>query len=140
MNKELQFRNWESRVFGAGYGTGELPILKAIKMFFDCLEDGRKYDYTVLEKKLGDTVTWLLINALDKGNVIEWGTSARFGWLTSSGEFVRDFVRGKTAEELYEIVMGDHEPICMCDGEIKGHTECGKNPMVNGKYADELKF
>lgn len=140
MNENLQFKGWEQRVFGAGYGTGELPILKAVKVFFDCLEDSRSYDYEKLEKNLGDTVTWLLINAFDKGNVIEWGTSARFGWLTSCGEYVRDFIKDKTPEELYEIVMADDDGICMCDGEIEGHIDCGKNPMVNEKYADSLNF
>jgi hypothetical protein len=138
-NKDRQFKDWESRVFGAGYGSGELPILKAVKVFFDLLDD-RNYDYQKLEGKLGDTITWLLINAFDKGNVIEWGTSARFGWLTSCGEYVRDFIKDKTPEELYEIVMRDDEAICMCDGDIKEHTECGKNPMVNEKYADGLKY
>ena len=140
--KELQFTDWENMVFGAGYGSGELPILKSVKVFFDLLEDGRSYSYKALEDKLEATVTWLLINAFDKGDVIEWGTSARFGWLTSSGEYVRDFIKDKTAEELYEIVMTDNDGICMCDGEMKekGHEECGKNPMVNEKYANKLKF
>ena len=140
MKKEIQFKQWEQRVFGAGYGSGELPILGAVKMFFNCLEDDRNYDYKRLEKEMGDTVTWLLINAFDKGNVIEWGTSARFGWLTFCGEFVRDFIKNKTPEELYEIVMEDGEAICECDGEIIGHVECGKNPMVNEKYADSLRL
>jgi len=142
MKEELQFRDWETRVFGAGYGSGELPILKAVKVFFDLLEGKRNYSYEVLEEKLGDTVTWLLINAFDKGNVVEWGGSARFGWLTSSGEYVRDFIKNKTPEELYDIVMTDDDGLCMCDGTIKetGHEECGKNPMVNEKYANTLKF
>lgn len=142
MKEQLQFKDWESRVFGAGYGTGELPILKAVKVFFDNLEDNRNYQYETLEEKLGDTVTWLLINAFDKGNMIEWGTSARFGWLTSCGEFVKKFIKGKTPEELYEIVMADDDGICMCDGEMKGngHEDCGKNPMVNEKYANSLIY
>lgn len=142
MNKqELQFIDWETRVFGSGYGSGELPIMNAVKVFFKSLT-GNSYDYEELEAKLGDTVTWLLINAFSHANMIEWGTSARHGWLTSSGKFVKDFVKGKTPEELYEILMSDHESICMCDGEIKdsGHEECGKNPMVNEKYADHLIY
>lgn len=139
---DKQFKQWEGRVFGAGYGTGEMPILKAVKVFFDNLDDDRSYDFEKMEKKLGDTVTWLLINAFDKGNIIEWGTSARFGWLTSCGEYVRDFIKGKTPEELYEIVMSDDETICECDGDMKekGHEACGKNPMVHEKYADTLKY
>jgi len=142
MKEALQFKDWESRVFGAGYGSGEFPILKVVKVFFDSLEDGRSYDHKILEDKLGDTVTWLLINAFDKGNVIEWGTSSRYGWLTSCGEYVKDFIKDKTVEELYEIVMADEDSICMCDGEMKdeGHEDCGKNPMVNEKYANSLKY
>lgn len=141
-NKELQFIDWESRVFGSGYGSGELPILKSIKVFFENLEDKRSYDYEILEKELGETVTWLLINAFDKGNMIEWGTSARYGWLTSCGEFVGNFIKNKTPEQLYEILMDDHEIICQCDGDIKekGHEDCGKNPMVNEKYADSIIY
>jgi hypothetical protein len=143
MKPEMQFKQWEGRVFGAGYGSGELPIMKAIKTFFDSLEDRRSYNFQVLEAKMGDTVTWLLINALDKGNQIEWGTSARFGWITSCGENVRDFIADKSAEELYEILMSDeNNDYCECDGTMKekGHEYCGKNPMVNKKYADELKY
>lgn len=142
MKPETQFKQWEGRVFGAGYGTGEMPILKALVVFFESLDD-RSYNFEVLESKLGDTVTWLLINALDKGNQIEWGTSARFGWLTSCGENVKGFVTGKTPEQLYDILMSDDDnDYCECDGQIKekGHEFCGKNPMVNEKYADQLKY
>lgn len=139
MNKEdLYFCDWESRVFGAGYGSGERPIMEALKTFFNLLENERNYDHEVLEKELGKTVTWLLINALDKGNVIEWGTSARYGWLTSCGELLRRYVKNKTTEQLYEVLMSDHEPICMCDGEIKDHEDCGKNHFVFEKVADKL--
>lgn len=141
--KKQQFRDWESRVFGVGYGNGELPILKVVKKIFDLLEKEicGTYDYRVLEENFGETVTWLLITTLAKGNVIEWSTSTRFGWLTSCGEHVRDFIKDKTVEELCEIVESD-EIICVCDGTIKdgGHENCGKNPMVNEKYALELKY
>ena len=138
---ELNFIDWESRVFGAGYGSGELPILKSLKVFFESF-DGNNYDFQVLENKLGDTVTWLLINSLSKHDVIEWGTSARYGWIAPCGEFVRDFIKNKSPEELYEILMTNEDSICLCDGEITGigHENCGKNPMVNEKYADKLKY
>jgi len=142
MKPEEQFVEWEMRTFGAGYGTGELPILKAVKTFFDSLENNRSYDYEELESKLGGATTWLLINAFDKANIIEWGTSSRYGWITSCGENIRDFIKRKTPEELYKLLMSDRESICMCDGEIKdiGHENCGKNPMVNEKYAEELRY
>jgi hypothetical protein len=141
MEKELQFIEWESKVFGAGYGTGELPIMKSVKIFFECFNNN-SYDHEILEKALGDSVTWLLINLFNHYNIIEWGTSARYGWLTSSGEYVRDFIKDKTPEELYELLMTDHEPVCMCEGSIKdkGHENCGKNPMINEKYANQIKY
>lgn len=139
MQSEKQFRQWESRVFGSGYGTGERPILEVVKIFFNSLTD-KSYDYRILEEKLGGTVTWLLINALAKGNALEWGTSSRFGWLTSCGEYVQRFIKDKTADELYEICMKDYEYLCECDGEMSGHEDCGKNPMVNEKYADSCMY
>lgn len=140
--QERDFVEWEMTVFGAGYGTGELPILTAVKTFFDSLEGGRSYDYEVLEKKLGDTVTWLLINIFDKAHMIEWGTSARYGWLTSCGDFVKQFIDGKTPDELYDICMNGDKDICQCGGEIKesGHEDCGKNPMLNEKFANDLRY
>ena len=142
MKERLQFKQWEGRVFGAGYGTGELPILKVVKLFFDTLKDDRNYDFNFLEEEVGEQTTWLLINLLSKGNVIEWGTSSRYGWLTSCGEYVRDFIKDKTPEELYKIVTEDNHSICECDGEIRGtgHEDCGKNPMVNEDYANKLKY
>ena len=50
MEAQKQFRQWEGRIFGAGYGSGEFPIMKAVKTFFDCLENERSYDYEKLEK------------------------------------------------------------------------------------------
>jgi hypothetical protein len=141
MKEDKGFQEWECRTFGAGYGTGEMPIIRAIKTFFDNLENGRSYDYEKLEKALGNTVTWLLINALDRGSVIEWGTSARYGWLTCSGEMLKTYMDKKTVDELYEICMLKNN-ICLCDGEMKekGHEECGKNPFVFEKVADEIKY
>ena len=136
-----QFREWEIRAFGSGYGTGEYPIMLSLKTFFKLLEDN-SYSHERLEKELGDTVTWLLINALSRVDILEWGTSARNGWLTSSGEHVKDYVQSKSTQELYEVLMEDTEGTCLCEGSIKdkGHEDCGKNPMTNEKYADHLKY
>jgi hypothetical protein len=137
---DYDFINWERETFGAGYGTGELPIMEAVKTFFDSLDD-LSYNYIILEDRLGSTVTWLLINAFEKKNIIEWGSSARFGWLTSSGIHLRNYIRNKTPQELYNILMACDETnfyTCLCNGEA--HEECAKNPMLNGKYANSLRF
>ena len=137
--KDLWFIEWEQEVFGFGYGTGEEHTLKSIKKFFEYLNDN-SYSYEILEEKLGQEVTWLLINIFGHNNIIEYGTSARFGWLTSNGEMVRDYFKDKSINELYKILMSDIETVCKCNGEIKEHKECGKNPFLNEKLADNIKY
>jgi hypothetical protein len=104
---EKEFKEWESEAFGYGYGTGETPILIILKTFLDSLKDKRLYDHQDLEKIFGAGITWLLINALVKSDIIEYGTSPRFGWLTEKGEGLRDFMEGKSIEQLYEIIMSE---------------------------------
>lgn len=140
MKSNIKFKQWESRVFGYGYGSGEEPVLKAIKVFFESLEpsDGignPMYDYELLEGLLGETVTWLLINAFAHNNVIEYGTSARHGWISNCALFVRDYIKDKSVDELYDILMSD-EDFCECEGAW--HEECGENEMIKEDYACEL--
>ncbi|GAG02270.1 unnamed protein product, partial [marine sediment metagenome] len=42
---EEQFIDWESEVFGFGYGSGEEHILKALKEFFETIELKEIKDY-----------------------------------------------------------------------------------------------
>ncbi len=97
MNKitDKNFVEWESHVFGFGYGTGEEHTIKALMRFFSLLENDRSYDHTVLEKEMGATVAWLLLNVFGHADIIEYGTSIRYGWLTEKGEFLRDYLKGK---------------------------------------------
>lgn len=128
MHVDKQFTQWEHHTFGAGYGTGEMFIFPVLKQFFDCLEDGRTYDHEVLESTLGQAQAWFMINALEKVEAIEWGTSARYGWLTKKGETVKAYVENKTPEQLYDVVMKLDERICECRGDM--HSECAINPML----------
>lgn len=137
MNEDHWFREWESTVFGSGYGTGEMPILAVLEGFMWLTKD-RSYDHLQLEHTLGKSVTWLLINSLSKANMIEWGTSSRYGWLTPSGEYLKKYMATKNLDQLYEILMDRDEFPCMCDGEIKDHPECGKNPFLHEKIAWDL--
>lgn len=88
---EQNFADWEGNAFGFGYGTGEPHTLRALKGFFDALgtENGAHcYNYEKLEEALTAPVAWLLINILCRhgADVIEYGTSPRYGWLTTEGE------------------------------------------------------
>lgn len=111
------FSDWESHVFGYGYGTGEAPVLMAVRGFFDAFEeDGRSYRYEKLEQALGVRVAWLLINTMAHADVIEYGTSPRYGWLTDSGSALGVFVRSKTLDELVDLANRDNEYThCMPD-------------------------
>ena len=139
MKEETQFAQWESKTFGYGYGNGEYFILPLLKKFFENFTRGdNQYDFQHLEKELGETNTWFLINGLCRVDAIEYGTSPRFGWLTSKGIAVKDFVLKHTNEELYEYVTNaEYSDFCECEGEIKGegHEFCGKNPMINSTYS-----
>jgi hypothetical protein len=103
--KEGRFRRWESDTFGYGYGTGEMPVLRSVRVFFENLTPDNKYDHETLDRFLGGAITWLLINAFAKSDTIEYGTSPRYGWLTEKGVFVKDFIKDKTDIELYELIM-----------------------------------
>ncbi len=105
---ESYFADWEGEAFGFGYGTGEPHTLAALKAFFAAIgrdDSPTAYDYEKLEAAVGATVAWLLINILCKWNidVIEYGTSPRYGWLTKNGEKLQAFLATKSVDELLEV-------------------------------------
>lgn len=125
MEKTLDdyFCDWEGHNFGFGYGSGEPHVIPALKGFFDSLEEKRSYDYQKLEHLFTPLSAWLLINALCNADILEYGTSPRFGWLTSKGKKLRDYVETKTSDELVDLVCSkteDYDPCypdyCNCDG------------------------
>lgn len=112
MMTNLDFKGWEQEAFGYGYGTGEEPVLTAVRDFFAWVEeegDVKKYDYEVMENKLGKTVAWLLINVMCKTGIIEYGTSPRYGWLTAKGRELMDFFGENPLEEMYDIINQEVE-------------------------------
>lgn len=99
------FADWEDHVFGFGYGTGERPILTALKTFFETEDERHCYDYEALEKALTPPTAWLLITLLCKADVLEYGGSPRYSWPTlDKGDRVKMFVASHTVDELVEIV------------------------------------
>ena len=100
---DKHFRDWEKYYFGYGYGTGEDFILPALRRFFEMLEDSNShYNHQDMEKEFSGFGAWMLINFLAHCELIEYGTSPRFGWLTQKGKILRDYVLSKTPDELIE--------------------------------------
>jgi hypothetical protein len=106
---EQYFLDWEESVFGCGYGTGERPILTVCKDFFDSIFEDRRYSHEILEPKLGAGTCWLFITTLNKADLIEWGTSARYGWLTVQGQKLKEFFDQKTVDQLYDLIGATEE-------------------------------
>ncbi|MHB8284003.1 MAG: hypothetical protein ACYDD1_04935 [Caulobacteraceae bacterium] len=124
------FRDWEGYAFGFGYGTGEPAIIPALWGWLASLKDGRSYDHEDLEAREGKLAAWLLINAMCRVGMLEYGTSPRFGWLTERGERLRDYMLARTADQLLEVLWNDADKVecypdyCNCDSE----TRC-QNPF-----------
>lgn len=123
---EEHFIDWESSAFGYGYGDGETHILPALHAFFSTFsadQHSTTYDHRKLEQACGPVAAWLLINRLCGLNVLEYGTSPRFGWLTPEGVALRRFVLSHTPEQLIELCTDYEEDYmhcypdhCNCDG------------------------
>jgi hypothetical protein len=115
---EQHFTDWESHVFGYGYGTGEEFIIPALRQFLELCartENGG-YHHEKLSAVLTPTVAWLLINILCDADIIEYGTSPRGGWLTSKGQRLKEFVLARTVDELLELTCRTMED--------DGHDHC----------------
>jgi hypothetical protein len=122
--KNKHFIDWESETFGYGYGSGEVWTIPALRKFLELCNEGdyeHAYNHEVLEKKLKSTVAWLLINILCHADIIEYGTSPRYGWLTKKGELLKSFMANKTEDELLEMISVDqyynhcYKDYCNCD-------------------------
>jgi hypothetical protein len=135
---DKHFREWEHAAFGYGYGTGEAHILPILHAFFAQLEQGHSYEAAVFAAAVGAPSAWFLLNVLCAENILDYGTSPRYGWLTPLGERLRDYVLARTPEELYAIATQDFapdEPLCSrnfcncaCGSDDQG---CVYNPLWN---------
>lgn len=104
---EDSFTDWEAHVFGFGYGTGEEHTISALMNFFLAFRDEdqetNSYDYKKLEAAVTPAVAWLLINILCHADIIEYGVSPRYGWLTPKGGRLRKFMLSKSIEQLVDL-------------------------------------
>lgn len=117
------FTDWESHTFGYGYGSGEEHTLQALKRFMETVPLSGNYDYKALEKACGPTVAWLLINVFAHADLIEYGTSPRFAWLTDRGKALKAYIDSKTVDELGALTGRDdyihcYPDYCNCDEPV----------------------
>lgn len=132
---EESFIDWESHVFGYGYGTGEQHVLPALKSFFGAFGQGphdspRGYGYREIEAAVGATVAWLLLNTLCHAGVLDYGTSPRHGWLTEPGEALRSFMATRSVEQLLEIIHSRTQDSIVCYPDA---CNCGPNGYEKGR-------
>lgn len=130
---EENFRDWEANAIGYGYGTGEPYTLAALKAFMEAIGDDRgpySYEFEKLESACRRDTAWLLISLLCKADIIEYGTSPRYGWLTAEGMALCDFVRSKTVDELVEVCCHYDEGYSHC---YPGTCNCGPDGYEQGK-------
>lgn len=118
------FHDWERTVFGYGYGSGEWHTIPSIIKFFQSIPmEGLGYDYEILESDLGGAVAWLLINTFCHADILEYGTSPRYGWITKKGKALRSYLKDKSTDDVFKVMFRDCDYIecypnhCNCDGE-----------------------
>lgn len=136
---EAHFADWFGHVFGYGYGTGDEHFVASLRSFMASLGKGMRmatsYDFEVLEATMTAPTAWLMINTLCGADIIEYGTSPRYGWLTKQGEALMRFMAGKTAEELLAATeTGDglgacYPDICNCGPQGYSETKLCHNPF-----------
>ena len=122
-DKDIEFfyTFWHDELHGNCYGN-EHPLLYAFKIFFDTLIDDQRYDYRELSKAYGDErLCWSIITHLHQLDLIEWGTSIRFGFLNTcrwvdgalktdnTVERLRDMFRKYSVDALYQIIHLEEE-------------------------------
>lgn len=123
------FADWEADTFGFGYGTGEEHTIPALQSLLCACPDKGNYDYKTLETELSPPVAWLLINALCRADIIEYGTSPRYGWLTGKGRRLREHMLSWSPDELIRQTARD-ENYTHCDPNA---CNCGPGGYEEGR-------
>lgn len=132
------FADWEAYAFGFGYGSGEEHTIPAVKRFFELCPADKAYDYLELENGLGATVAWLLINRLAGLDILEYGSSPRFAWLTPQGKALKSFVDEHSADDLIKLTerdqnyVGCYPDACNCGPNGYDEKRICQNPFWKG--------
>ena len=109
MNKENML-NFKELYPLYAYGD-EYPTLKMLSTAFKIFNKSEMneqlytYDYRKLIDILkSEELAWATIHLLDAHEMIDWGTSIRFGWLDGKGVNLREYFEKYTVDELYQAV------------------------------------
>jgi hypothetical protein len=140
------FRDWFHGPFGFCYGSGETSVLYELKALVELLHwneagDNYTYDHKELEDSLGEATAWLLINALCKDGMIDYGTSPRFGWFYGHGKNLIEYLKSHTVDEMYETVANYDSDYNMCFDDYcsctdtQVHHKCKNNPFWEHRSA-----
>lgn len=125
---DQHFIDWESHVFGYGYGDGEPEIVPAIASFLKMSkEDG--YIYVDLQARFGKLAAWLLINTLCKADIIDYGASPRCGFLTEKGHSLADYFETRAVDQILDLFNRPDDENSYCHPT---HCNCDKpcnNPL-----------
>lgn len=132
--EEDWFRDWHSEYMGYGYGTGEQHTIPALKLFLGSIPEEGAYDYRELEEAMDPAALWLLIGILCACDVIEYGGSPRFGWLSTRGKWLKGFCDGKSDQELYGIATMDTTCYTPCFSDQCQCPEPCNNPMFKKEF------
>jgi hypothetical protein len=133
MNKTTaqHFYDWESHVFGFGYGTGENYILPALKDFLTACPSDGCYSHVDLEKELTPLVAWLFINVLCHCDIIEYGTSPRNGWLTKQGRSLKKYCAESMESDFNNLYAATDESYCPC---YPDHCNCEEGTVCANPF------
>ena len=133
---ENHFTDWEQNYFGYGYGSGEEFVTPAIKKFLSACPEEGNYNYQEIEKALEGPITWLLMNTLCRADILEYGTSPRYGWLTQEGVALKKFMESKTDEELIGLSGHQDEGYAAC---FPDYCNCDDPKTCHNPFWEEAK-
>jgi len=74
-----------------------------------------------------------MINILCHADVIEYGTSPRYGRLTPKGVLLKHFVRDREVDDLYTLTSVDENYVHCYPEHCNCETKC-ENPMFKRGY------
>jgi hypothetical protein len=115
-NEIIEFEDlWNEKLGGYCYGN-ELPLMKAFSELLQTIEPkdngylGYSYLYSyqdIIKKTGSEELTWSLIRLLANSQMIDWGSSIRFGWLDGDGVKIMNYFNKYDIAVLYRIIHLD---------------------------------
>jgi len=144
------------------YGSGEQYVVPALKEFLSYYKReafaplGIDEFVTNLSQPPLATLTpatiWMLVNTLNAFDILDYGTSPRYGWLTDQGFELKKYLDDNTVEHILDVLFQEHEStkgimfpcshgdiMCCCeDRDDEKGIRC-INPFVDPKLYTQKK-